>query len=310
MLKAAFLRSLCLCGLIMLSPAPGFAAEPVPINTAGWSDSPFISRDGQRLYFSYSRWNLFSLYLDQKAKLTGPDRPGLAHVEKAEDYFHESTLYVAERKPDGHWKEPVALSFNVPGGNMGGMEVGNSFYFSHTDPSKTTSDLYVATKAADGTWSKAVPLSQNINTDSREENPFVSPSQDALWFSSDRPGGSGGKDLYFSQKVGGEWTRAVNLGAVINTPSDEDNIWVNPNGNGDIYFDHGAGIMHTQWKDGKFTRPEPITISGEDVISHISFTDNGKEVFFTSADFVKHRLVIKHMTKQADGSWSEATPVD
>ncbi|HMU96504.1 MAG TPA: hypothetical protein PKA08_06980, partial [Elusimicrobiota bacterium] len=33
------------------------------INTPGWADSPFISRDGQRLYFMYSRWDFGPFFL-------------------------------------------------------------------------------------------------------------------------------------------------------------------------------------------------------------------------------------------------------
>src|SRR5687768_13395229 len=50
--------------------------EGVGINTAGgWSDSPFISGDGQRLYFMYSRYNFAPWILSggaQQPVLAGP----------------------------------------------------------------------------------------------------------------------------------------------------------------------------------------------------------------------------------------------
>jgi outer membrane protein OmpA-like peptidoglycan-associated protein/tetratricopeptide (TPR) repeat protein len=42
-----------------------------------------------------------------------------------------------------------------------------------------------------------------------------------LIFSSDKVGGFGGMDLYYSKKVGGTWTTPINLGSKINTSGDE-----------------------------------------------------------------------------------------
>jgi hypothetical protein len=42
-----------------------------------------------------------------------------------------------------------------------------------------------------------------------------------LIFSSNRPGGFGGYDLYYSQLVNGQWSTPVNFGEKINTPHDE-----------------------------------------------------------------------------------------
>jgi len=59
----------------------------------------------------------------------------------------------------------------------------------------------------------------NLNTSSNDHMPFV--FGDLLVLSSDRPGGFGGYDLYYSQKTSNGWTEPVNFGPKINSESDE-----------------------------------------------------------------------------------------
>jgi hypothetical protein len=51
--------------------------------------------------------------------------------------------------------------------------------------------------------------------------PAFSPSGDALYFASDRPGGYGGYDLYVSKRTSSGWGVPTNLGDVVNTPGNE-----------------------------------------------------------------------------------------
>ncbi|WP_332911682.1 hypothetical protein [Algoriphagus boritolerans] len=59
----------------------------------------------------------------------------------------------------------------------------------------------------------------SLNTSSNDHMPFV--YGDLLVFSSDRPGGFGGYDLYYSQKTANEWSEPVNFGPKINSEFDE-----------------------------------------------------------------------------------------
>src|SRR5256714_15098716 len=109
---------------------PDASSSQIPINTAaGLSDSPFISGDGQGLYFSYSRYDFGQWFLSGGAQppvLSGPDRAGLHHSPNP---FDESDIYVARRNPDGSWSEAVNLGLNGAYGDSGGMEInaGNTF---------------------------------------------------------------------------------------------------------------------------------------------------------------------------------------
>jgi hypothetical protein len=59
----------------------------------------------------------------------------------------------------------------------------------------------------------------SISTSSNDHMPFV--YCDLLVFSSDRPGGFGGYDLYYSQKTATGWSEPVNFGPKINSEFDE-----------------------------------------------------------------------------------------
>lgn len=82
-------------------------------------------------------------------------------------------------------------------------------------------DLYVSFKQKDGSWSKPLNLGAEINTgDFTETTPFLAPDGVTLYFSSDRKGGQGSNDIYYSKRIDKSWkrwSRPVNLGPAINT---------------------------------------------------------------------------------------------
>ena len=82
-------------------------------------------------------------------------------------------------------------------------------------------DLYISYNTPKG-WSEPLNLGANINTEFWESSPCISPDKNALYFSSNRPGGYGGKDLYVSyRQKNGKWGPAQNMGPDINTAGDE-----------------------------------------------------------------------------------------
>lgn len=52
-------------------------------------------------------------------------------------------------------------------------------------------------------------------------HPALSPDGKKLFFASNKPGGYGGTDLYFAEKIGDNWSPAINLGPEINTSGNE-----------------------------------------------------------------------------------------
>ena len=82
-------------------------------------------------------------------------------------------------------------------------------------------DLYRSYSTPTG-WSEPENLGRNINTEFWESSPSLSPDKKSLFFSSNRSGGYGGKDLYVSYlQSNGRWSPAENMGSLINTKGDE-----------------------------------------------------------------------------------------
>ena len=71
-------------------------------------------------------------------------------------------------------------------------------------------------------WKNPVNLGPNVNTESWESQPAISSDGRQLFFVSNRPGGSGGKDIWVSYKnASGVWMEAKNIGDKINTNKDD-----------------------------------------------------------------------------------------
>lgn len=92
---------------------------------------------------------------------------------------------------------------------------------SRKDVDGEKSDIYILHKEK-GVWSKPKKMSSRINSKYADSYPFLSKDGKTLYFSSNRPKGNGGFDIYSSQMdKKGKWTEAVNLGNKINTNGNE-----------------------------------------------------------------------------------------
>ncbi len=80
-------------------------------------------------------------------------------------------------------------------------------------------DLYVSLNEG-GSWTKPEHLGSKINSSGFEISPFLSPSKDTLFFSSNGFGGEGDADIFFSVRNGSwtNWSAPKNLGSKINSP--------------------------------------------------------------------------------------------
>jgi len=290
------------------------ASSRIPINTAaGWSDSPFISGDGQRLYFTYSRYDFGPWYISGGTRppvLSGPDRAGLHHSANP---FDESDIYVATRNTDGTWSEAVNLGLNGAYGDSGGMEIngGNSFVW--LQGNGTASNIVMASRNPNGTWEPAVDPGPGINDHSAgviQGSPQLSADGKALWFTSSRPTGLGGKDIWFSSDSNGSWSAPANVGAPIDTAGDEDQFWFSP-GSPDLYWNGPGGIMHCVSTGSTCSgTPAAVTIPGCSLPSRVSITDDGQIMYLACRVPETGRIEIMFSVKQDSGSWGVAHLVD
>ena len=90
-------------------------------------------------------------------------------------------------------------------------------------------DIFVSTLQADSTWGTPKNLGPKVNSPYWDSHPALSHSGDTLYFASDRIGGFGLSDIYFTHKSpGGEWVAPKNMGAVINTRHSEVSPFYHP----------------------------------------------------------------------------------
>ena len=127
---------------------------------------------------------------------------------------------------------------------------------------KGNGNLY-ETYFVDSLWTKPEKLPYPINTKYNETHASITADEDILYFVSDRPGGYGGKDIYYCVALpNGEWSKPKNIGPVINTPYDEDAVFVHPDGR-TLYFSSkghdnlgGYDIFYSNKKeDGTWGKP-------------------------------------------------------
>lgn len=96
-------------------------------------------------------------------------------------------------------------------------------------------DLYQSQKSVHG-WSPPRNLGSSVNSISWESQPSLSGDGRFLFFSSNRDGGFGGKDLWVTRrKSDGSWRKPVNLGSVINGSGNEESPFFHPD-NKTLYF--------------------------------------------------------------------------
>ena len=153
--------------------------------------------------------------------------------------FYED-IYVSKKDNSGNWSAPVILDTTintaVHDACTGLSADGEKLLLYRTSKDMKSGDIYESFYK-DQKWSKPEILSDVVNSpEYLETSACYSPNGDIIFFSSNRPGGFGGKDLYLSRKLqNGKWGKPFNLGPTINTEYDEDAPFVHPLGN-ILYF--------------------------------------------------------------------------
>lgn len=144
--------------------------------------------------------------------------------------FYDAIMY--SKLVKGEWTSPVNITpeLKSDGDHYTSClsENGDVLLLSKDDD--INSDIYIS--RFDGLrWSPAEKLKRNINTKHWESHGYLSEDGHTLVFSSDRPGGFGGLDLYISRlEEGDRWSDPVNMGPEINTALNDDRPFIINNG--------------------------------------------------------------------------------
>ncbi|WP_317898074.1 OmpA family protein [Aurantibacillus circumpalustris] len=131
-------------------------------------------------------------------------------------------------KEKDKWSEPESFVLNNKDYSVGQpslSEDGKTMYFTCNKPGGFGgADLYKVTRDDAGTWGNSTNLGNTINTEGNEVFPFYQEEKGILFFASNGHFGLGGLDIFSSTIKGSVFGKATNLGAPLNSSSDDFSI--------------------------------------------------------------------------------------
>lgn len=176
------------------------------INTAFPEYSPVISADQRMIIFTSRR----------------PENTG-GKIDSRDQMPFED-IYVSTMDDNGVWSKAVPMGQNI---NTAGHEAtigisadGQQLLIYKDD--QGDGNIYLSYQQGN-MWGTPAKLTDNVNSKDWEPSATITPDGNTLYFSSNRPGGFGGTDIYRSMRLpNGEWSKPTNVGSPINTIYDED----------------------------------------------------------------------------------------
>lgn len=246
------------------------------INSAYSDFAPVISADGSMMIFTSRR------PVTEKEKKKGKEAPETVYQSE----------YDAEKD---EWTEAEILSetVNIPTYNNSAIALSadGQRMLLYKDDIKGNGDIYES--VLKGTeWSAPEKLPAPINSDYHESSAAYSPDGNTIIFVSNRPGGLGGRDIWYCTKLrkNGKWGDAKNIGKEINTDKHEEGVYMHPDGK-TLYFGSqghnsigGLDIFISVEGKLKWSEPvsigEPINTTGDD--AYFVIEASGKFGYYTS----------------------------
>jgi outer membrane protein OmpA-like peptidoglycan-associated protein len=132
---------------------------------------------------------------------------------------------------DGKWTNITGFEYNSNSYSVGTPALSpdaKQLYFASDMPGGYGgTDLYCC-QWDNNHWGEPVNLGPKINSGYNESYPFINGSG-RIFFASDKPGGKGGKDIYYSVKDKGKWIKPIHLDEEINSGADDFGLIVDKN---------------------------------------------------------------------------------
>lgn len=243
------------------------------INSEYREYGPMITSDGSKMYFT-SR------------------RKGTTGGATASDGFYFEDIYESTKTANGWTKaKDVGTPLNTKLHDaVVGLSPDGQQLFIYMD--QNGGDIYVS-ELKGSKWSKPTSISANINGKYHESAACISYDNKTLYFISDDPQLSmGGRDIFYSTLDDyGNWSPPNNIGPIVNTPYDEVDIFLHPDGR-TMYFSSkghntmgGYDIFKTQKNNnGQWTTPVNIGYPINTPLDDAFFvtTASGKTAYYAS----------------------------
>ncbi|TBN03566.1 flagellar motor protein MotB [Hyunsoonleella flava] len=174
------------------------------INTKYHESSTAYTKDGKTVYFT--RNNFFN-----------------GKFKKNSENTHALKIYKATMI-DGEWTDVESLPFNDDEYSVAHPTLSvdeKKLYFASDMPgTKGRSDIFMVAINEDGTYGAPMNLGPKVNTEGRENFPFIS-EKGMLYFSSDGHQGLGGLDVFMIEAANMKSDILKNMGKPINSPKDD-----------------------------------------------------------------------------------------
>jgi len=206
----------------------------------------------------------------------------------------QEDLYITSH--NGSWKkaEPMEEGVITTGHNEGAHCVsadGQTLLYTICNEKYTrgSCDLYISKRQDDG-WSTPKNIGPPVNSVAWDSQPSLSADGRRVYFVSNRNGGYGGKDIWYSDAKNGKWSEPVNIGPEINTPFDEQTPSIHFD-NQTLYFSSdghpGLGlhdIYFSRLVDGNWTTPVNLgyPINTNKVESGLDVTLHGIKAYYAA----------------------------
>jgi tetratricopeptide (TPR) repeat protein len=248
------------------------------INTAYPEYAPAISLDGQTLFFTTRKLRADESNKDHRDPITN---------------MYTEDIYFSTKNEDSTWTEPQLLDFCLPERNEATVSVSSDErrIYIYMD-SKGNGDIFYS-EFEDSQFKSIKSLGiKGVNTDAWEPHLSVSIDGNTIYFSSDRPGGYGGRDIYrIIRYSDGTWSEPQNLGPTINTQYDEDSPFISVD-NKTLYFSSngessmgGFDVFVTVLQEnGKWSNiinlGYPLNSTGDDI--YFTTTADGRKGYLSS----------------------------
>lgn len=211
---------------------------------------------------------------------------------KPAEHFYDEDLYVAFKKGDIWSKgENIGHPVNSKGHDATisiNADAKTLYIYRH----KKAGGLY-KTDFDDKVkkWNEPKAIEKPLNSKYYEASICESADGKLMFFTSDRPGGYGGRDVYMVKKNDkDEWSEPINLGPPINTRFDEDAPYFHPDGKTLYYSSNGPqsmggfDIFVTELVEGTWLEPlnmgYPVNTPDDDIYFVIS--SSGKSGYYSS----------------------------
>ncbi|MES2761181.1 MAG: hypothetical protein V4677_03200 [Bacteroidota bacterium] len=250
-----------------------------PINSAGSEYTPVFPSNENFMVFTYRGERSMG------GKQILPNRVD----EKNGIYFED--IMIAHKNERNNWTEPIPITSINTNGHDAVVHISHDGQklFIYRNVGVGSGDIFIS-KLDGANWTIPEKV-KGINSNFWEGSVCLSPDEKIIYFSSERQGGFGGRDIYFAQMMpDGSWGNVKNLGPEINTKDDEDAPFIHSDGK-TLFFAStgyntmgGYDIFRSELKQGKWTMPynvgKPVNTKQDDKFYVVS--SDGERGYYSS----------------------------